>query len=104
MAFTLSLLLFFIVVRYIVPRVLRALLGNFVRQQVYKSQQAKSFPSSFGPLGGFGNTNTHRQSYWADAARATQPGQVHVEYVPEAAKTRQGEFQGGEYVDYEEVK
>lgn len=103
MAFTLSLLFVFLVVRYILPRVLRALLGSFVRQQVYRSQRAGG--TAFDPLGGFGNGQSYRQAPWQDTARASEPGQVHIEYVPaQAQKARKSEFQGGEYVDYEEVR
>lgn len=84
------------------PRVLRAVLGSFVRQQVYRSQQAGG--SAFDPLGGFSNSQAHRQAAWTDD-RPSQPGQVHIEYVPsQAKKARQTEFKGGEYIDYEEVR
>ncbi|RZK61705.1 MAG: DUF4834 family protein [Hymenobacter sp.] len=102
MAFTLWLLVVFLVVRYIVPRVLRAVLGSFVRQQVYRAQQAGG--AAFDPLGGFGNSQANQQTSWTNT-RSSQPGQVHVEYVPsQAKKARQSEFKGGEYVDYEEVR
>ncbi|MFD1873508.1 DUF4834 family protein [Hymenobacter bucti] len=91
MSFWISLLLFFLVVRYILPVVLRAALGGFVRQQVHKAQQGGFYASN----GGF----------QAPPPAAT-PGQVRVDYVPpQAAGTeRKHEFRGGEYVDYEEVK
>lgn len=93
MTFTLTLLLVFLLVRFVLPRVLRALLGSFVRQQVHKAQQ-----QGFG--GGFGGYQ-QRPAGPPPAA----PGQVRVEYVPPKAKeAHQGEFKGGEYVDYEEVK
>ena len=97
MGFTLSLLCFFLLVRYVVPRVLRAVLGGFVRQQVHKTQQGGfgGFPPGFG-----GYQPPHPSAGPPPAA----PGQVRVEYVPPQAKeARQGEFKGGEYVDYEEV-
>jgi hypothetical protein len=92
MSFWISLLLFFLVVRYILPVVLRAALGGFVRQQVHKAQQG----GFYAPNGGF----------QAPPQPTTEPGQVRVDYVPpQAAGTeRKHEFRGGEYVDYEEVK
>ncbi|NML67436.1 DUF4834 family protein [Hymenobacter sp. RP-2-7] len=101
MGFTLSLLLFFLLVRYVLPRVLRAVLGSFVRQQVHKAQQGGGFPPGFDPRGGFSGFQPPRPA----GPPPTAPGQVRVEYVPPQAKeARQGEFKGGEYVDFEEVK
>ncbi|WP_151085851.1 DUF4834 family protein [Hymenobacter baengnokdamensis] len=96
MAFTLSLLLFFLLVRFVLPQVLRAVLGSFVRQQVHKAQQGGFYaPPGAGPGG--------RQA--PPQEPATRPGQVRVEYVPPTATgERKHEFRGGEYVDYEEVK
>ena len=100
MGFTLSLLLFFLLVRYVLPRVLRAVLGGFVRQQVHKAQQGSGFPPGFDPRGGFGGFQPPQPS----SPPPTAPGQVRVEYVPPQVKeARQGEFKGGEYVDFEEV-
>jgi len=99
MAFTLSLLLFFLFVRFVLPRVLRAVLSGFVRQQVHKAQQGGFYPpAGANPPGGY-----QAQSQQEPAA---QPGQVRVEYVPPttSASERKHEFRGGEYVDYEEVK
>jgi hypothetical protein len=100
MAFTLSLLLFFLLVRFVLPRVLRAVLSGFVRQQVHKAQQGGFYPPPAGgnPMGG-----AQSQSRQEPAA---QSGQVRVEYVPPttSASERKHEFRGGEYVDYEEVK
>jgi hypothetical protein len=98
MGFTLSLLLFFVLVRFVLPRVLRAVLGGFVRQQVHKAQQG-----GFYAPGGFPGGSYQAQSPPEPAA---QPGQVRVEYVPPTnspAGDRRHEFRGGEYVDYEEV-
>lgn len=96
MGFTLSLLLFFLLVRFVLPRVLRAVLGSFVRQQVHKAQQG-----GFYPPGGFAGGG-----YQAPSPPPTPPGQVRVDYVPPttSASERKHEFRGGEYVDYEEVK
>jgi hypothetical protein len=102
MGFTLSLLLFFLLVRYVLPRVLRAVLGSFVRQQVHKAQQGGfgGFPPGYDPRGGFGG-----QPPRPAGPPPSAPGQVRVEYVPpQVQEARQGEFKGGEYVDFEEVK
>ncbi|GAA4499775.1 hypothetical protein GCM10023172_18920 [Hymenobacter ginsengisoli] len=97
MGFTLSLLIFFVLVRFVLPRVLRAVLGGFVRQQVHKAQQGGFYPPSGFPGG----------SYQAppQSESAARPGQVRVEYMPPTSSTgeRKPEFRGGEYVDYEEV-
>lgn len=98
MAITLSLLLVFLLVRFVLPQVLRAVLGNFVRQQVHKAQQGGFYP----PAG------SQDAAYQVHSQRepVAQPGQVRVEYVPPTASAseRKHEFRGGEYVDYEEVK
>jgi len=99
MGFTLSLLVFFVLVRFVLPRVLRAVLGGFVRQQVHKAQQGGFYPPP-GAQAGY-------QQARRPAEPASQPGQVRVEYVPPTtspAGDRRHEFRGGEYVDYEEVK
>ena len=91
MSFWISLLLFFLVVRYILPVVLRAALGGFVRQQVRKAQQGYPGQADF-----FGQP----------ATPPTPPGQIKVDYVPPTRPTERkaANFKGGEYVDYEEVQ
>jgi len=98
MAFTLSLLLFFLFVRYVLPQVLRLVLGSFVRQQVHKAQQG-GFYAPPGAQAGYQQAQRPQEP-------ATKPGQVRVDYVPPTASAseRKHEFRGGEYVDYEEVK
>ncbi|RZK22714.1 MAG: hypothetical protein EOO63_18170 [Hymenobacter sp.] len=86
-------------VRFVLPWVLRAVLGGFVRQQVHKAQQG-GFYAPPGAQAGY-------QQAPPQAEPTTQPGQVRVEYVPPTtspAGDRRHEFRGGEYVDYEEVK
>lgn len=99
MVFTLSLLLIFLLVRYVLPQVLRAVLGGFVRQQMHKAQQGGFYPPADGnPTGGY-----REQSQ----PETPKPGQVRVDYIPPTkspAGDRRHEFRGGEYVDYEEVK
>ncbi|MDJ0363607.1 DUF4834 family protein [Hymenobacter sp. H14-R3] len=111
MAITLSLLLVFLLVRYVLPQVLRAVLGNFVRQQVHKAQQGGFYPPNAQQPGGYttqgqGQGQRQGQGYQQDHREpATKPGQVRVEYVPPttSASERKHEFRGGEYVDYEEL-
>ena len=102
MVFTLSLLLIFFLVRYVLPVVLRAVLGSFVRQQVHKAQQGGfgGFPPGFDPRG-FGGQQPPRPA----GPPPGTPGQIHIDYVPPTVQqARQDEFRGGEYVDFEEVK
>jgi hypothetical protein len=100
MVFTLSLLLIFLLVRYVLPQVLRAVLGSFVRQQMHKAQQGGFYPPpGAGPQGGY--------QAQGQPEPAPKPGQVRVDYVPPTkspAGDRRHEFRGGEYIDYEEVK
>lgn len=98
MVFTLSLLLIFLLVRYVLPQVLRAVLGSFVRQQMHKAQQGGFYPPpGAGPAGGYREQGQ---------PEATKPGQVRVDYIPPTNSPtgdRRREFRGGEYVDYEEL-
>ncbi len=96
MTFLLALLVFSLLVRYLLPVVLRAVLGSFVRQQVHKAQQAGFYPPNGNPQAGY-----QSQASQPEAA----PGQVRVDYVPPKATSpeRKHEFRGGEYVDYEEL-
>ena len=87
MTFWLVLLFTFFFVRYLLPVVLRALVGGLVRKTVRN--------------GGFGGPQA------GPGAAPPKPGEVRVDFVPPAAanaKRRPTDFKGGEYVDYEEVK
>jgi hypothetical protein len=97
MTVLIALLVISLFVRYLLPIVLRAVLGSFVRQQVHKAQQAGFYPPGGGPQPGY-----QQQARQPDTA----PGQVRVDYVPPttAGTERKHEFRGGEYVDYEELK
>jgi hypothetical protein len=99
MTVLIALLIISLFVRYLLPVVLRAVLGSFVRQQVHKAQQAGFYPPGGGQPAGY---QSQAQAHQPDAA----PGQVRVDYVPPTAAgtERKHEFRGGEYVDYEEVK
>ncbi len=87
--FWLLLIVVFFLIRYVLPVVLRAVLGGFVRKQMRDS--------GFAPP--------------PQAARSgppPAPGQVRVDFVPPAPKApgpdQPHDFKGGEYVDFEEVK
>ena len=101
MTVLIALLVISLFVRYLLPIVLRAVLGSFVRQQVHKAQQAGFYPPGGGQAG-YQQPNYQQQAARPDAA----PGQVRVDYVPPmaAGTGRKSEFRGGEYVEYEEVK
>ncbi len=57
-----------------------------------------------------GNRNMYKQPYQPGQGQAQRPnshkaGDIHIEYVPEKeAQKKKSAFDGGEYVDYEEVK
>ena len=83
--FLLTLFIFFFLVRYVVPALLRLLVGAFVQKQT------RRYSDTFGQQ--------------VPPRRPTEPGKVRVDYVPPATKNGQSsEFKGGEYVDFEEVK
>ncbi len=87
MRFWLILILVFFAVRYVLPIVLRLMITGFVRKQMRD--------------GGF---VVPPQS---PPAPPPAPGQVRVDYVPPAAAkeaSKPAGFQGGDYVDFEEVK
>ena len=86
MRFWLILILVFFAVRYVLPIVLRLVLGGFVRKQMRN--------------GGFMAPRQPR------SGPAPTPGEVRVDYVPPAAPEAEKPtgFRGGDYVDFEEVK
>ena len=95
MTFLFALLVFSLLVRYLLPVVLRVVLSSFVRQQVRKAQEG----GFYAPPGGGSEA-------YSPPRPTTAPGQVRVDYVPPTASkkpARKPEFKGGEYVDYEEV-
>ena len=88
--FLLILLIFWLFTRYVLPVLLRFVVGTLVKKQ------AQKFGQQFG------------QGPFAEAPqqpRPTQsaPGEVHVDYMPPQPKAKPQEFKGGEYVDFEEV-
>lgn len=87
--FLLFLFVFFFLIRYVVPLVLRLVVGNLLQKQ------ARRHGNPFGPQAPFGQARPS----------SPPPGEVRVDYVPpKAGKTAEKEFKGGEYVDFEEVK
>lgn len=98
MTFWLILLLTFFTVRYVLPVLLRAVLGGVVRKTMRNG--------GFGPQAGRGFGAAGPANANANAA-ATPPGEVRVAYVPPAtpkpANHAPGNFKGGEYVEFEEL-
>ena len=90
MRFWLVAILIFFAVRYLLPIVLRLVLGSFVRKQMRNGSFVVPPPAQ--PDDGRGPT--------------TRPGEIRVDYVPPAAPERDKPdgFKGGEYVDFEELK
>ncbi|UOR04400.1 DUF4834 family protein [Hymenobacter aerilatus] len=89
--FLLFLFIFFFLVRYVVPLVLRFVVGRFLQKQ------ARRYGDAFGQQAPFGQPRP--------SSPPPAPGQVRVDYVPpKATKAGDKEFKGGEYVDFEEVK
>lgn len=96
MSFWLILLLSFFFIRYVLPNLMRAALGGFVRQQVHKAQQQGGGP--------FRPTNGGPQAPPRPAGPPPTPGQVRVDYVPPTTSMpRKGSDRVGEYVDFEEI-
>jgi len=87
--FLLFLLVFFFLIRYVVPLVLRLVVGNLLQKQ------ARRYGNPFGSQAPFGQAQPS----------SPPPGEVRVDYVPpKTASTPDKDFKGGEYVDFEEVK
>jgi len=89
--FLLTLLIFIFLVRYVVPALLRMLIGSFVQKH------ARRYNDAFGEQAPFGQPRP--------TPPPTEPGKVRVDYVPPPTTNGQHtEFKGGEYVDFEEIK
>ena len=91
--FLLTLLVLFFVARFILPIVLRMVVGNFVKKQARRYGQAAGgnpFGAPFEPARPQSNGSS---------------GEVHVDFVPPREKPQKPkDFKGGDYVDFEEVK
>ena len=88
----LSIFITFLLIRYVLPGVLRLVLSGFMRQQVRQAQQHTEAP--FGAAAGGTQPSNP----------ASVPGEVRVDYVPPTAKTtRPGAPKMGDYVDFEEL-
>lgn len=93
--FLLTLLIISLLVRFVLPVVLRLVVGMFIKKQV------RRYGQQFGPAAPFGQASPFGPS----PGPASAPGQVRVEYVPPQPKARPDtKFNGGDYVEYEEVK
>ncbi|MCX2741310.1 DUF4834 family protein [Pontibacter anaerobius] len=88
--FTTLLIIFFI--RLVAPTLFRWLLGMFIRKKMRN--------------GSFFYSNMHQQQRQAQQQSHSDNGRakdgVKIDYIPEQPKRKT--FNGGEYVDYEEVK
>ena len=86
MRFWLIFIFIFFAVRYVLPVVLRLVLSGFVRKQMRNGGFVVPPQSQPGPQ--------------------AAPGEVRVDYVPPTTPEREKPpgFNGGEYVDFEEVK
>lgn len=87
--FTTLLIIFFI--RLVAPVLFRWLLGMFIRKKMRN--------------GSFFYTNMHqqqRQQQNGHSNNGRAEGKVKIDYIPEQPDRKN--FDGGEYVDYEEVK
>lgn len=91
--FLLVLLILWLIMRYVMPVVLRLVVGNLMKKQ------AQRFGQQFG---GAPFTPPRPQ---AQRSGSAAPNEVHVDYVPPRTKPQKSkEFKGGEYVDFEELK
>ncbi|UOQ54502.1 DUF4834 family protein [Hymenobacter cellulosivorans] len=94
--FLLIFLIISLVFRFVMPVILRLLVGRFVQKQARRYGQQFGGASPFD--GAFGGR---------PAAPNPPPagGNVRVDFVPpKQAQGRPQDFKGGEYVDFEEVK
>lgn len=82
-----------LVVRFVLPLLMRYLVVGFLQKQARR--HAQQFGGA--PFGAAA----------PPPAGPETPGQVHIDYVPPTPRQKKDEpkeFQGGEYVDFEEVK
>ncbi|PSR55048.1 DUF4834 domain-containing protein [Adhaeribacter arboris] len=95
MKFFITLLILFFLLRLLMPYIIRWVLQAFVKRTLRKG----------GFTGTFGQPPFQQEPFQQQQQR-TQEGKVNIDYVPDGdkAKSNGGDFKGGEYVDYEEVK
>ncbi|MCC9168020.1 DUF4834 family protein [Pontibacter harenae] len=90
--FTTLLIIFFI--RMVAPWLLRWLLGAFIKK---KMRNGSFFYSNINQQ--HNQQQRHRSS---NGQNGSAKGDVKIDYIPEQPKSN--DFDGGEYIDYEEVK
>ncbi|MDR6560675.1 MULTISPECIES: DUF4834 family protein [unclassified Arcicella] len=83
----LKIFLIICLILFIFPRILKWALRGFVVSQFNKAQQ---------------DFNQKQQSYHSSPNR--REGQIDVDFVPPKKGKSTENFDGGEYIDYEEVK
>ncbi|QMU30814.1 DUF4834 family protein [Adhaeribacter radiodurans] len=94
MKFFIILIITFFLMRLLMPYIIRWVLQVFVKRTIRKGGFTGTFGQPPFQQGPFQQQNQ------------AQEGKINIDYVPNEnkAKPSGGEFKGGEYVDYEEVK
>ena len=85
--FLIEIFLFFMLIRLVAPFLLRWLVAFFFKKAVKNS--------------GFGQ---QQQTYNHQSAPKQPNGKIKIDYIPEDKLNPKKDFDGGEYVDYEEIK
>lgn len=85
----LKFVLIVVLIFFVFPKLLKWALKGFVVSQINKAQQ--EFQQQYNP-----NTSSNRPK--------KRDGQVDVDFVPPKSGKNSDDFNGGEYIDYEEVK
>ncbi|QCR24271.1 DUF4834 family protein [Pontibacter sp. SGAir0037] len=88
--FIFTTLVIIFLIRLVAPFLFRWLLGMFVK----KSMRNGTFF--------YGNINNQQQRQQEQNSQRAGNGNVKIDYIPDQSKNKG--FDGGEYVDYEEVK
>lgn len=79
-------IIIFAIIFYILPKLMKWALKGFIVTQVNKAQQDM------------------RQSQRGHQSQQKREGEIDIDFVPKKNGKNTGNFGGGEYVDYEEVK
>ncbi|QNF32007.1 DUF4834 family protein [Adhaeribacter swui] len=94
MKFFITLIVLFFLLRLLMPYIIKWVLQAFVKRTMRKG----GFTATFGQP-------PFQQEPFQQQHRAPE-GKINIDYVPQEnkAKPNGGDFKGGEYIDYEEVK
>lgn len=114
MKFLIFLVIFFFFFRLVFPYILRWAIKAFVKKTIQKGTfqngtfQTGTFQGSAFGNGTFQNGTFQNNTNGSGPASQTHTepeGEIKVDYVPKnTSANKPADFQGGEYVDYEEVK